>query len=238
MCALITGAITGPGIANFIDPLQWVGGDAARLKTVTLHFARLVLSIQVMLAGVQLPAKFAKRSRRSLGAILGPGMVGMWITSSFLVWAICVLPGGGRMPFLHALAVGACLAPTDPVLAVTVVRGRFADLHIPPRLSQLISAESGANDGLGYPFLFLALYLIKYVGGTGQFAGSDGGGAGKAMEMFFGENIGFVILLSVAWGLVAGYLARKALQYGHMLGCVDRESLFAFSIIFAVGAYS
>jgi NhaP-type Na+/H+ or K+/H+ antiporter len=236
--ALITGAVTGPGLANFVDPLQWVGGDAARLNTVTLNFTRIVLSIQVMLAGVQLPAKFTKRSRRSLSAILGPGMVGMWITSSFLVWAICVLPGGRRMPFLHALAVGACLAPTDPVLAVTVVRGRFADLHIPPRLSQLISAESGANDGLGYPFLFLALYLIKYIGGTGQLAGSGGGGASKAMEMFFSENIGFVVLLSVAWGVVTGYLARKALQYGHMLGCVDRESLFAFSLLCAVGIYS
>lgn len=191
-----------------------------------------------MLAGVQLPAKFAKRSRRFLGAILGPGMVGMWVTSSFLVWAICVLPGGGRMPFLHALAVGACVAPTDPVLAVTVIKGRFADLHIPPRLSQLISAESGANDGLGYPFLFLALYLIKYVGGNGEFVGADGGGAGAAMEMFFGENFGFVLCLSIAWGTLTGYAARKALQYAHMLGCVDRESLFAFSILLSVCGYS
>lgn len=186
-----------------------------------------------MLAGVQLPAKFPKRSWRPLSAMLGLAMVGMWLTSSGLVWAIGVLPGGHRMPFLHALAIGACMAPTDPVLAVTIVKGRWSDLHVPSRVSQLISAESGANDGLGYPFLFLALYLIKYVGGNGQFA-STGGGASEAMKMFFGENIGFVICLSIAWGAVIGYLARKALIYAHILGYLEREALFAFSILLSV----
>ncbi|KAK4099510.1 hypothetical protein N658DRAFT_474894 [Parathielavia hyrcaniae] len=242
LIALVVGVIAGPHVGGFIEPSAWVRGGAAEVRRTTLDFTRIVLSIQVMLAGVQLPAKFTKHARRPLGAVLGPGMVGMWVTSSLLIWAICVPTqsqqlegrGGGRMPFLHAMAIGACVTPTDPVLAVTVIKGRWADLHVPNRLSQLISAESGANDGLGYPFLFLVLYLIKYVGGNGQFAGSGSGGAGEAMKMFFGENVGFVVLLSVAWGIVVGYLARKALTYSHMLGYIDRESLFAFSVILSV----
>lgn len=49
----------------------------------------------------------------------------------------------------------------------------------------VITAESGANDGLGYPFLFLALYLIKYagMGGAGQ-----AGGVGEAFRLWFGET--------------------------------------------------
>ncbi|KAK1825899.1 hypothetical protein QBC39DRAFT_270072 [Podospora conica] len=144
LLALLAGVIAGLGVTNFIKPAPWVRVRDAELRTTTLDFWRLVLSIQVMLRGVQLPAKFTKHSRRSLGAVLGPGMLGMWITRGFLVWAVCVTPtDGARMPFLHTLAIGACMSPTDPELAVTVTKGRWADHHVKPELSHLISAESG-----------------------------------------------------------------------------------------------
>jgi NhaP-type Na+/H+ or K+/H+ antiporter len=38
--------------------------------------------------------------------------------------------------------------------------GRFAEKHVPLHVRNIILAESGANDGLGYPFLFIAIYLI------------------------------------------------------------------------------
>jgi NhaP-type Na+/H+ or K+/H+ antiporter len=165
------------------------------------------------------------------------GMVGMWGVSSFLVWAICAIDDGQgntfRIPFLHALAIGACVAPTDPVLAVTVIKGRFADKHVRPQLAQLISAESGANDGLGYPFLYFALYFIRYVGGNGEHADSAGG-ASEAMKMFFGETIGFVVLLSVVWGALLGWLARRALKFCDSLSYVDRESFYAFTVLLAI----
>jgi NhaP-type Na+/H+ or K+/H+ antiporter len=164
-------------------------------------------------------------------------MVSMWAVSSFLVWAICAHPdaeaGVKRMPFLHALAIGACIKPTDPILAATVVKGRWAGSHVPARLAQLIWAESGANDGLGYPFLYFALYLIKYVGGSGQYLAKEGG-AGKAMEMFFGETVSFVVLLSIAWGVAVGYAARKGLKFAESLKYVDKESFYSFALVLAV----
>lgn len=131
----------------------------------------------------------------------------MWLTTSLLVWAL--VP---NLPFLHALAIGSCVTPTDPVLSNVIVKGKFADNNVPKDLQNIIIAESGANDGLGYPFLFLALYLIKYVG-TGM-AGVElaPGGASTAMGMWFGETWGYVILLSIVYGAVTGWIAKELLH--------------------------
>lgn len=86
---------------------------------------------------------------------------------------------------------------------------------MPKELQRIIVAESGANDGLGYPFLFLALYLIKYVGtGGGVQEGVElaPGGAGMAMGMWFGETWGYTILLSVVYGAVVGWVAKELLH--------------------------
>lgn len=133
--------------------------------------------MQLVLAGVQLPSRYLKKQWKPLSILLGPIMTCMWLSSSLLVWAL--VP---NLSFLHALAIGSCVTPTDPVLSNVIVKGRFADSNVPKDLQQIIVAESGANDGLGYPFLFFALYLIKYVG--------DGGHAGTAMGMWFGETWG------------------------------------------------
>lgn len=234
--ALIVGVVAGPYVCGFLRPLRWTGGPS-ELDSATLDFTRLVLTIQVALAGTQLPGRFAKINWVPLTSMLSIGMLGMWAVSSFFVWAICAVDGGQgsslRIPFLHALIIGGCVAPTDPVLAVTVIKGRFADKNVRPQLAQLISAESGANDGLGYPFLFFALYLLTHVGGNGEYAQSHGG-ASKAMGMFFGETIGFVILLSVAWGAILGYVARRALKFCKALHYVDMESFYAFTVFLAI----
>ncbi len=92
-----------------------------------------------------------------------------------------------NLPFLHALAIGACVTPTDPVLSNTIVKGKFADNNVPKELQKIVIAESGANDGLGYLFLFLALYLIKYIGEGGH---GQTGGAAKAVGYWFGRDLG------------------------------------------------
>lgn len=164
--------------------------------------------MQLVLAGVQLPSRYLRTQWRPLALLLGPIMTAMWLTAGLLVWAL--VPD---LPFLHALAIGACVAPTDPVLSNVIVKGKFADHNVPKDLQRIIIAESGANDGLGYPFLFLALYLIKYVGGSG--AGNvelAPGGARMAMGMWFGETWGYTILLSVLYGAVVGWIAKELLH--------------------------
>ncbi|KAI4144448.1 MAG: hypothetical protein LQ340_006642, partial [Diploschistes diacapsis] len=170
-------------------PLEYAQGSQDALAAVTLYFARLVLGVQLVIAGVQLPSKYLSREWKSLALLLGPGMIGMWLCSSLIIWGL--IPD---LPFLHALAVGACVTPTDPVLSNTIVKGKFADKNIPKELQRIIIAESGANDGLGYPFLFLALYLIKYIGSS-----SGNGGSGTAIGLWVAETLGYQILLGTLY---------------------------------------
>ena len=65
-------------------------------------------------------------------------------------WALFDLPPA------TALLVGAMLAPTDPVLAGAVTVGHSQDQD---RLRFALSGEAGLNDGLAFPFVYLALAL-------------------------------------------------------------------------------
>lgn len=191
-----------------------------------MYFTRLVLGVQLVIAGIQLPHQYLKKEWRSLSLLLGPGMCAMWITTALLVWAM--VPD---IPFLYALAVGSCVTPTDPVLSNSIVKGKFADANIPKKLQNLIVAESGANDGLGYPFLFLALYLIQYTHDDGL--GSPGG-AGTAMGYWFGVIWAYEIIMSTLYGALVGYIFRVALQRAEEKQYVDRESFIVFSITIAL----
>lgn len=226
MISLLAGITFSHG-TDFIKPLDYAAGSQVDLDAITLYFTRLVLGVQLVLAGVQLPSKYLKDEWKSLSLLLGPGMTAMWISSALLVWAM--VP---NLSFLQALAAGACVTPTDPVLSNSIVKGKFADRHIPKDLQKIIIAESGANDGLGYPFLYLALYLIKYVESEG--AGQPGG-ASRAMAYWFGETWGYTILLSVVYGFAVGWIAKELLHWAEEKKFVDRESFLVFAITLAVG---
>ncbi len=223
---MIAGIIFSPHATNLLRPLEYAYGDEETLESITLYFTRLVLGVQLVLAGIQLPSRYLVKEWKSLVYLLGPGMCAMWMTTALLIWAL--VP---NIPFIYALAVAACVTPTDPVLSASIVKGKFADQNIPKKLQKIIVAESGTNDGLGYPFLFLPLYLIQYThdGGLGQ-----SGGAGKAMGYWFGITWGYEIVMSVLYGALVGYIYRVALRWAEDHKYVDRESFLVFAITIAV----
>ncbi|KAI3093356.1 hypothetical protein CBS147333_10101 [Penicillium roqueforti] len=233
LISLLVGVALGPNGANFIRPRDYAECNQMgvsviecrdNLNAITLNFSRLVLGVQLVLAGVQLPSKYLKKEWKSVLLLVGPGMTAMWIITSLLIWAFARTPS-----FLHALAVGACVTPTDPVLSAVIVKGKFADHNIPKDLQNLIIAESGTNDGLGYPFLFFALYLVKYVG-----SGAVSGGAGDAMRLWFGFTWGYTIILSILYGAVVGWVSKKLLHWAEERNYVDRESFLVFAIALAL----
>ncbi|POS72488.1 sodium/hydrogen exchanger family protein [Diaporthe helianthi] len=205
--------------SNLIRPLEYAGSQQAS-DSATLYFSRLVLGIQLVLAGVQLPSRYLRREWRPLAILLGPIMAAMWLSTSLIIFAL--VP---NLSFLHALVIASCVTPTDPILSNVIVKGKFADLNVPKDLQELIIAESGSNDGLGYPFLFLALYIVKY---TGNGADSAPGGVKMAMGMWFGENLGYTIILSVVYGTAVGWVAKELLHWAEEHNFVDRESFLVF----------
>ncbi|OCL10541.1 hypothetical protein AOQ84DRAFT_387439 [Glonium stellatum] len=213
-------------VAGFIKPLDYVLGSEENLANVTLCFTRLVLGIQLVIAGVQLPKKYIIREWRSLTVLVLPGMIATWLCTSLIVWAL--VPG---LRFLHALAIGACVTPTDPVLSNSIVKGKFADKHISEQLQKLIIAESGVNDGFGYPFLFLSLYLLRH---------SDEHGMGQVHSVFadlgswFFDTWLYMIGIGTVYGFIIGWVAKELLHRAEARGYVDRESFLVFVISLAL----
>ncbi|ORX93814.1 hypothetical protein K493DRAFT_222597 [Basidiobolus meristosporus CBS 931.73] len=207
LVATLFGIAIGPEALNLVNPGLW--GDSSKL---TMEFARIVIAIQVMAAGVNLPKAYLFREWKSLTVLLLPVMFVMWLVSAGALYLL--LP----LSFLEALLIGACVTPTDPVLANSIVKGRFAESHVPVHTRDIISAESGANDGLGFPYLFFAIYML--VEPT----------TGEAVGKWFYMIWAYQILLSIAIGAIVGYIARKLLYFSETRELVDKESFLVFSI--------
>lgn len=109
---------------------------------------RIVIGVQLVIAGFQLPAKYQQANWREMALCLLPVMTIMWLCTS-----LCILVVIPKMTFLTALVIGSCVTCTDPILSQAVAKGPFSDKFVPRALREIISSEAGANDGFGFPFL-------------------------------------------------------------------------------------
>ncbi|KFA74383.1 hypothetical protein S40288_03995 [Stachybotrys chartarum IBT 40288] len=213
---------------GFTDPLHFIeDGSPDGTITITAEMSRIVLGVQLLFAGMSLPRGFLRIEWKSLGLLLGPGLVAMWICSSLVVWAL--VPWLDLVP---AMAIAACITPTDPVLSIAILEGRFADEHVPQPLRHLIIAESGANDGLGYIFLFLALNLIRYNAHVEAFAGSPS--LGETLGSYFGYTCLYVVGGSILYGWALGHIGRYIFRWADQKGFTDRQSFLAFPAALAL----
>lgn len=149
MVAVAFGVLIGPIGMGLVDLSHW--GDPL---SIIEQAARLTIALAVTSIALRLPQNYFRERTKAMATILGPGMIMMWLISGLLVYVIL------GFPIWIALLVGAIVTPTDPVLANTIVTGEAAEQHIPERLRNFISGESGANDGGAYPFVFLAILML------------------------------------------------------------------------------
>ena len=94
------------------------------------------------------------RHWRTMTILLLPAMLWGWFISALFMYAL--FP---KLHYLSALLIAAAVTPTDPILAQSVIGGKFADKHVPAHVRHMLSAESGSNDGAAFPFMYIALYL-------------------------------------------------------------------------------
>ncbi|KAI8369985.1 Cation/H+ exchanger, partial [Blakeslea trispora] len=159
---------------------------------ITKQLTRCIIAIQVMAVGIE---HYLKKEWLTMVILLMPVMMFMWL-----------------------IMISACICPTDPILANSVVKGRFAEKHVPANIRNALSAESGANDGMGFPFLFLAIFLIA--------EDSVGAAIGKWIYI----TCLFQIALSCVIGVIVGFVARKVLQWSERNHLIDKPSFIAFAI--------
>lgn len=184
------------------------------------HFAHIVLSLQLVAVGVTVPRAFMKKNWKPLMILLLPVMAIMYAISTVIIKYSLALD------WTTSMVIGACVTPTDPILASAVIKGKFANKYIPSRLRNLLAVESGANDGLGFPLLVLSILLKQ--GGKKNTPFLD------IMKQWIFKTWGFEILLAIVIGAAIGAGARVLLKYSVKNMLIDKESFFAYSFALAI----
>lgn len=189
---ILFGAAIGPALLHLVDLSEFDIDRWFLFKEV----ARLTLGMAVMGAALRLPADFAWQSWRDIAISLGAGLPLMWLSSSIL--AVLIL----GWQWLPALLIGAVIAPTDPVLAGSVATGKTAEESVPERLRNLLTAESGANDGLGMLFVMFPILLLTR-------------SIDEALENWLTAILLWEIGAAVVIGLAAGWLSGRLLVWAY-----------------------
>ncbi|KAL4931895.1 Na+/H+ antiporter Nha1 [Aspergillus undulatus] len=211
--ATICGIIFGPYAANLFNPNEWGNVDK-----ITLECSRIVLVVQCFAVGVELPKAYMERHWKSVSLLLIPVMTWGWLITSLFIWWL-IEP----LTWLEALVCAACVTATDPVLASSVVgKGKFAK-RVPKHLRDLLSAESGCNDGMAFPFIYLSYYILHYRPDANAVA-----------LHWFCYTILFECIFGAIFGFTIGYAARHAIRFAERKQLIDRESFLVFYFVLAL----
>ncbi|MDO9367782.1 MAG: cation:proton antiporter [Sphingopyxis sp.] len=157
----------------------------------TERFTEFVVIIALMGAGLKIDRRFDWRGWRVTWRLLA-------YTMPLTIAAITAIGGIVLgLPWIAALLLAACLAPTDPVLAADVQVG-------PPRSGEEdevrfgLTSEAGLNDGLAFPFVNLAIAL-GLAATTGEAWAARWFGQSVVWEIGAGIAIGWLIGRLFGW---------------------------------------
>ncbi|KAE8159214.1 Na(+)/H(+) antiporter 1 [Aspergillus tamarii] len=228
--AVLIGIVLGPVAAKFLDATRWGSAIKDQQEPITLGICRVVIGVQLVIAGYQLPAKYQRKRWKEMFICLIPNMTLMWLCTSG-----CILATIPNLSFISALIIGSCVTCTDPILSQAIAKGPFADKYVARDLREIISSEAGFNDGFGFPFLMLATYLMRHAGKansglverSGEI-GRQGGGVGKALEMWVIETWLYYVAMGVVYGAVVGYGSLHGLRFALRRKWIDSESYLLF----------
>ncbi|MCF6370372.1 cation:proton antiporter [Rhizobium halophilum] len=183
-CIVLGAVFSWSPVAPFaVNPLE--------NRYLTEHLTEFVVIVALMGAGLKLDRPIGWKSWWVTWRLLG-------IAMPLTIATIAALAAGLlSLPLASAVLLGAVLAPTDPVLASDVQVG-------PPKTGEedevrfSLTSEAGLNDGLSFPFVYLAIALTAL---------GDG----------YGEIIGHWLAVDIIWrlaaGLLVGWLTGRILGY-------------------------
>ncbi|TPX31940.1 hypothetical protein SmJEL517_g04861 [Synchytrium microbalum] len=212
LLATLIGVLFGPYAINLMD----LGALGVDVSNITFQFAQIVIAIQIINASITLPNFFWKTNWKALFILYVPVMIYMWLSTALLVWLILGLE------VWDCMIVAACLAPTDPVLANSIINGKFADMHVPIAIRWLLSGESAGNDGAGLPFFALGVQFLRH------------GTTSEALKYWFLQTILYEIGCGIVLGAVIGYTANMLLKISEGRGWIDKRSFLSFEIALAL----
>jgi sodium/hydrogen antiporter len=165
--------------------------DPIRKQEHAVHLTELVVIISLMGTGLKIDRPFSVQSWKLPFRLVSWTMLLSIGLMAFLSWYFL------SFDIPSALLAGAVLAPTDPVLAADVQVG-------PPHENRrddvrfALTAEAGLNDGLAFPFTWLAIIVaqITYEG------------TGSLTDWLLVD-----VLYKIVVGALSGFLLGRLLAY-------------------------
>ncbi|HSO47678.1 MAG TPA: cation:proton antiporter [Rhizobiaceae bacterium] len=180
------------GVLLVLSPFSpVVGANPLENRLVTERLTEFVVIVALTGAGLKLDRPLSWRGWNVTWRLLGIAMPLTIAAIALLGWAILGLGVAA------AVLLGAVLAPTDPVLA--------SDVQVGPPLTGeeddvrfALTSEAGLNDGLAFPFVYLAI-AVALSQGTG--------------EPFLFDWFMIDVLWKVSAGILIGWIGGKTMGY-------------------------
>ena len=181
---VVIGVLVGPRVLGEVD-LSSSGSTVRDLAEATLALVLFSDASRINLRKLRRDANVPMR-------LLGIGLPLTIVLGTLAAAAIF-----GQISIEEAVIIGVVLAPTDAALGQAVVTNK----RVPARIRQGLNVESGLNDGICVPLLFIAVAAAD--------VHSELAGGRSAMTLVF-EEIGYGIVGGVAAGLLIAAIIRFA----------------------------
>ena len=193
--------------------------DPINNKTHTVvaeYLTEIIVIISLAAAGLAIDRTFRLRGWQSTWRLLCVAMpVSIAAAAALGHWLF-------GLSLADAILLGACLAPTDPVMASSVQVGPPNEGgEDPVRFS--LTTEAGLNDGLAFPFVYLALGTAEHGGKLGPWLFKWAG-----YDLLYRVAMGVVVGVAIGWllGHYAFRISDEAVREE------TREGLFITAAIF------
>jgi sodium/hydrogen antiporter len=178
------GVFVGPKVLGEVD-LSSSGGTVRALAEATLALVLFSDASRINLRELRLGANVPVR------------LLGIGLPLTIVLGALAAAAIFGQLSIEEAVIIGVVLAPTDAALGQAVVTNK----RVPARIRQGLNVESGLNDGICVPLLFIAVAAADV---HSELAG------GRSAGTLVLEEIGYGIVGGVAAGLLIAAIIRYA----------------------------
>ena len=161
-----------------------------------LTFLELTLALVLFTDAARIDVGRIRRQYRWPARMLLIGLPLAMILGALVAGWILAIPLGA------ALLLGVILAPTDAALAEPVLESEV----LPVRIRQTLNIESGLNDGLALPVLFIAIGLIE----------SEAGRSVSSSVLLVVSLVGIGVAGGALLGLAGAWVISRATEHGWM----------------------
>jgi NhaP-type Na+/H+ or K+/H+ antiporter len=192
MAFLLIGVLVGPAVTDGVD----LSPSGAAVRTL----AEATLAVVLFADASRIKPSALRREYTVPLRLLAIGLP-LTIALGAVLAAACF----GQLTLAEGLVLAVLLAPTDAALGQAVV----TEPRLPSRIRQGLNVESGLNDGICVPLLFIVLATAE--------VDSNVSGGHSALTIVF-EEIGYGLLGGLAAGLLVSAVVVVAGRRGLITG--------------------